>query len=249
MLLLAQQLGLSTFERDSLLLFAAIEFDPGMASLYAGAQGSPARNYPTFGHALAAVDDPSWDALSAHRPLRYARLIEINQPGATPLTSSALRVDERIVNFLKGLNVLDYRLATLANPVSTEMVKLADSQQALVEKILQQLHDAASEAVLPAVQLLGGDPGSKLDVARQVCTTLNRHLYRIGADALPQQVADVETFARLWQREDLLMPVALYVDAIDVNMGPSADTMRLIACSTGRRRWWPRPAGRRRNSG
>ena len=103
------------------------------------------------------------------------------------------------------------------------MVKLADSQQALVEKILRQLHDAASEAVLPAVQLLGGDPGSKLDVARQVCTTLNRHLYRIGADALPQQVADVETLARLWQRETFLLPVALYVDAENMDT-VSADT-------------------------
>jgi len=223
LLLLAERLGLSTFERDALLLCAAVEFDPGLVIPYAETQGNPVRNYPTFGLALAALDDPSWDALSAHRPLRYARLIEISQPGATPLTSSALRADERIVNFIKGLNVLDDRLATLLNPVTAGPASLAASQQALVETILQRLHDAISEMALPVVQLLGVDPGSKLDVACQVCASLNRRLYRIGTDALPQQAAEVEALARLWQRESFLLPVALYVDAENIE-GVSVDT-------------------------
>ena len=117
LILLVQRFGLSAFERDTLLLCAAIEFDPGLSSLYARAQGNPARNYPTFGLALSAFDDPAWEALSPHRPLRYVRLIEMNQPGATPLTSSPLRADERMVNFVKGLNVLDDRLATLMQAV------------------------------------------------------------------------------------------------------------------------------------
>ena len=222
LILLAQRLDLSAFERDTLLLCAAMELDPGMAALCARAQGNPARNYPTFGLALSAFDDAGWDALSAHRPLRYARLVEINQPGATPLTASPLRADERIVNFLKALNVFDDRLATLFNPVDAGgMLALAGSQQDVVETILQHLRQAAGESLLPVVQLVGADIGSKLAVARQVCEVLNRRLYRIGAEDLPSQVAEIETLARLWQRESLLLPVALYVEAEAVDGGPA----------------------------
>jgi len=214
LVLLAQRLGLSAFEQDTLLMCAAMEFDPGMASLCALAQGTPSRNYPTFGLALSVFDDPAWDAISAHRPLRDARLIEINQPGATPLTSSPLRADERIVNFLKGLNVLDGRLTTLVSRAGTyESLDLAESQRSAVETILQRLHDAMEESVLPVVHLLGADTGSKLGIANHVCATLDRRLYRIGAEVFPTQVPEIETLARLWQRETYLLPVALYIDA------------------------------------
>ena len=219
---LAQRFGLSDFERDTLLLCAAMELDPGLAALCARAQGSPTRNYPTFGLALSAFDDPRWDALSAQRPLRYAQLIVINQPGVTPLTASALGADERIFSFLKGLNVFDHRLDTLLDPVAADGgLMLAESQQAVVEILLQRLRQAAGESLLPVVQLLGADTGSKLAVAQQTCAALSRYLYRTGSEDLPSQVAEIETLARLWQRESLLLPVALYIDAEAVDGGPA----------------------------
>ena len=48
------------------------------------------RTAAPFALALALFDDPVWNALSPQNPLRYWRLVEINQPGATPLTASAL---------------------------------------------------------------------------------------------------------------------------------------------------------------
>jgi len=211
---LAQRLNLSTFERDTLLLCSAVEFDPSFGLLYARAQGSMARSNPTFSLALATFEDPAWDALSGQRPLRYAHLVEISQPGATPLTSSPLRTDERIVNFLKGLNVLDDRLATWLTPANGDAgTELAPSQQGAVGTIRQRLQDSVAESVVPVVQLLGSDSGSKLAVARQVCAGLNRRLYRVGVEAFPPQLAETETLARLWQRETLLLPVALYIDA------------------------------------
>jgi hypothetical protein len=214
LLLLAERFGLSAFERDTLLLCAAAEFDPGLASTFALAQGSQARPWPTFGLALSLLDDPAWEAVAAHRPLRYVRLLEISQPGGTPLTSSALRADERIVNFLKGLNALDDRLATLLDPVPEGAAEaLADSQRRVAETILRQLRDAIAESALPVVQLTSGDADSRLAVAGQVCAELNRRLYRIGAEGLPTQIPDVETLARLWQRETFLLPIALYIAA------------------------------------
>jgi len=213
LIILAQRLGLSPFERDTLLLCAAAEYDPGFTNLFTRVHGSSARNYPTFGVALAALDEPSWDALAAHRPLRQDRLIEINQHGATPLTSSPLRADERIVNFIKGLNALDERLAVVLTPVDTSVANAAESQKAAVESILKMLHDSMQESLLPVVQLVGVDGGSKLAITRQACATLNRGLFRVAAESLPQQLVEIEALARLWQRETFLLPVSLYIDA------------------------------------
>jgi hypothetical protein len=221
LLLLAQRLGLSAFERDTLLLCAAAELDPAMAALFAAAQGG-GRSHPTFALALQLFDQPSWEALSPHRPLRYARLIEINQPGATPLTASALRADERIVNYLKGLNVLDERLAALLAVAGDAAPVLSASQQQCAEQVLQRLRSAVSEASIPVVQLVGADPGSKLAIAGAVCDTLGRRLYRLALEALPTHKAEVENLARLWQRESALLPVALYLDAENLDTA-SAD--------------------------
>jgi len=71
LLLLAQRFGLSAFEVDTLLLCAASEFDPSIASLFGLAQGGQSRSYPTFSLALSVFDEPRWDVMSSRRPLRY----------------------------------------------------------------------------------------------------------------------------------------------------------------------------------
>jgi hypothetical protein len=218
LVVLARNFGLSDFERDTLLLCAAAELDPAMGTLFAAAQGNAGRSYPTFALALQAFAEPSWDALSAHRPLRYLRLLEINQPGATPLTAAALRADERVVNYIKGLNVVDERLsALLAVSAAGEAPALAPSQQTVAEDIVAYLRLSASSGDVPLVELLGADTGSKYDVATQVCAALNRRLYRIALDAMPNPKAEIENLARLWQRESLMLPVALYVDAEEID--------------------------------
>src|ERR1043165_1353027 len=215
--LLADSFGLSEFERDTLLLCAALEFDPYFASLCGLAQHNQTRNYPTFSLALSAFDDPRWDVTSSQRPLRYARLIEINQPGATPLTSAALRAEERIVNFIKGLNVLDDSLAGLFRAVpSDDNSTLAPSQESAVQTIVQRLPPASIE-LMPGVQLVGCDSGSRLAVAQKVCETTGHRLLRIAVDALPVNVAEMETLVRLWQREIVLLPLALYLDADELS--------------------------------
>lgn len=213
LMLLAQRFGLSTFERDTLLLCASLEFDPDFASLCAQAQGNRLKNYPTFSLALSALDDPRWDVMSAHRPLRYARFIEISQPGAMPLTSSPLRADERIVNYLKGLNAMDDRVAALLQTSGfSTAVPLAESQAAVAQTIVERLRDAASHSFMPVLQLVGADSGCRLAMAHQVSSGLHRTLYQMGVENLPSHISEIEVLARLWQRETLLLPVSLYID-------------------------------------
>jgi AAA+ superfamily predicted ATPase len=216
--ILGQRLGLSKFEQDVLLLCAAMEFDTRLPGLCARAQCDSARPYPTFALAMTLFHEPAWDAMSPQRPLRRLRLIEIHQPGATPLIASALRADERIVNFIKGLNYLDDRLSPSLQPFdATDEPALPPSQQAQVDDIQRQLATGEVGSRLPLVQLVGSDPSSKQMIARQIAARFNLTLLRLSADALPTDISEAKTFASLWEREHRLLPIALYIDAAEVD--------------------------------
>ena len=232
--LLAERLGLAPFETDVLLLCTAMELDPALPGLIAAVQGAP---HPSFALALRLFEQPSWDALAPQRPLRYLRLIEINQPGATALTAAALRADERVVAYAKGLNLPDARLEGLLR-YCPALPPIAPSQRAQAERIVAALHEHgaarqdedADPAALPLVQLLGGDAGSRLAIAAHACAAIGCRLYALPVQALPNARSELETLARLWYRESLLLPVALYLDAdeLDADAGESAAALRSL---------------------
>jgi len=251
LIMLGRQLGLSHFEREVLLFCAALELDTRIPALCAQAQDDQQHPYPTFALALALFDDPAWEALSPDRPLRYWRLIEINQPGAQPLTASALRADERIVSYLKGLNTLDDRLATFISPIDagpTSNDPLPLSQATAADSIIQYWQQAPGNAPLPIAQLLGPDPVSKQLIAARAAAALGRQVYCLAAEALPAQASELESLARLWQRESTLLPLALYLDAQEVDAAAqeqSPSLQRFLARAEGviflaTRETWPR---------
>ncbi len=242
LLLLGEQFDLSQFELDLLLLCAAMELDLGLVNLCARVQQAlnQPHAYPSFGLALGLFDDPAWDVLSPEHPLRYWQLIEINQPGAQPLLTSAIRIDERIVNYLKGFNHLDDRLEPLLIPFesSPDVAALSPSQHELVTRITDWVRSAIATHRSPVIQLLGTDGLSQQLVALQVAAELGIRLYRLPVDLLPTHAAELETIARLWQRESLLLPIALYLDAQETAGLPKVEgqappVQRLLARSQG----------------
>jgi hypothetical protein len=248
---LARRFGLSAFERDILLLSVAMELDTRIASLCARAQGSPSLAFPTFGLAYTLFESREWDARSPESPMRYWRLVELNQPWGQSLTASALRTDERIVNYIKGLTHLDDRLTPFVSPLgdSADIDSLPPSQREVANAVLRALE--RDQPHLQPIQLLGRDPESKRHVACAVAQRLGLTIYRLAAELLPTQAADLETLVRLWQRETLLMPVALYVDVSDVERTTESHAMplrRILARSGGvlfveARETWPIPQG------
>jgi hypothetical protein len=231
--MLADRLALSAFERDLLLLCIGMELDTRFPALCAQAQHDPSKPYPTFALAFAVLDAPSWDALSPQRPLRYWRLLEIHQPGAQPLIGAALAADERVVNFVKGMNYLDDRLSPLL--AALPPASLPPSQQAVADRLLDQLRHVPPGEPLPAVQLLGSDSVSKQAIAQTVAAAFGAQAYRLAAELLPAAVAEQETLLRLWQRESQLLPLALYLDAAEVEPGDATATWvrRFLARSSG----------------
>jgi hypothetical protein len=239
LLILAQRLGLSQFEQQVLILCLGMELDTGIAAWCARCQSDPARPYPTFALAFSLFEGASWDALSPERPLRYWRLIEVTQPAGQPLTTSALGADERITSYCKGLNYLDDRLLPLLAPVEPRATApdLPASHRDAIDTIIRRLKLAEANRSLPVVQLLGTDAASKSLVAGEVAGSIDLQMYRLPAQLLPTQAADIETFARLWQRESLLLPLALYVDALSGGTesitGPASPVTQLVERSEG----------------
>ncbi|MBD2066011.1 ATP-binding protein [Leptolyngbya sp. FACHB-671] len=244
LILLSYKLGLSEFEQWVLLLCVAMEFDTGIAHLCAEAQDHPNRPYPTFALALACFDQPEWGVVLPESPLRYWRLIEIHQVGNQPLMASALRADERIVNYLKGINYLDDRLESLVFPLNPwekgakeGILPLPASGREVAETMALQIKTAVEEQEFPIWQLTGIDKDSKVSIIRQFCQDLGLRLYRLPLELLPAQGTELETLARLWERESLLLPLALYVDVQGwdevANAGGMAGLRRFLSRSQG----------------
>jgi len=240
LVVLSHLFNLSRFERDLLLLCAGMELDTSVASLCARAQGDSHRPFPTFALALALFDEPAWDVLSPERPLRRWRLIEINQPGHMPLTVSPLRADERIVNYIKGLNYLDDRLAPLLFPLNLGAFSttLPASQKEAVDLIVRHLRCRRTNWYLPIIQLAGSDVQSKQLVAAHVTHALGLRLLRLPTGLMPSHAPELETLARLIEREMALWPFAVYVDQQDLEKSAMKDAnsqslQRLLARSNG----------------
>src|SRR5208282_2915620 len=132
--------GLSSFERDILVMCAGIELQADFAALCGAAQGDASRTFPTFGLALAALPNPHWSALSPGGPLRYWRVIEIKEgPG---LAQNPLRIDERILHFLTGVDCSDERLQSVVEPAVVRG-DLAPSQTGVARELAATWRTAA----------------------------------------------------------------------------------------------------------
>ncbi|MDP8993239.1 MAG: ATP-binding protein [Actinomycetota bacterium] len=197
--------GLSTFERDVLVLCAGMELDASVSALCAAAQGAH-HAYPTFGLALAALDQPHWSALVPAAPLRHWRLIELCD--AESLTTSRLRIDERVLHHLTGIQYLADELQASVHPVSTSR-PLPPSHAALAARIADHLVNHLGRG---HVALCGPDLAAQQEVAAAAYGSIGKRPHTLRADDVPAPPAERESFARIWEREAALGASGLVLD-------------------------------------
>jgi hypothetical protein len=210
--------GLSSFERKVLLMCAGAEMDSRFEVLYAAAHNDSRRVLPTFSVAMAACDDSHWSALSTARPLRGWDLLELTDGGT--MTTSPLRIAERILHYLAGVPCLDERLEALVKPV-IKPGPAAPSHRAACEKIAAVWSQDSCEPLIPVVQLTGVDWDAKRAVAAAACGLLGLNLYAVAAWRLPQSPAEIETFRKLWDREAVLSSSVLLLECDDPDAAES----------------------------
>jgi ATP-dependent 26S proteasome regulatory subunit len=216
---LCDRFGLSPFERDILLLCAGIELDSSFAALCASSQGDPSRPYPTFSLALAAFPGAHWSALSPAAPLRYWRMIEV---GSGPsLTSAAVRIDERILHYLTGIQFLDERLKGYASPCLIDLAgeDLVPSHRAVVGRIAGIWSGILPAQRWPVIQLYGPDAPGKRDIVTATCAYMGLSLLCLPAHFLPVNPTELEALVRLCDRESVLSlgAICLQCDDLDIS--------------------------------
>ncbi len=214
--------GLSSFERDVLLLCAGVELDSGLAAFVASAQ-TPPRAAVTFGFALATLAAPHWSALTPAGPLRRWRLLDVGA-GET-LTGSPLRVDERVLHYLSGISYLDERLSrTMERVQSTD--ELPEGQRLQSERIARACMECRA-SVSPVVHLYGVESESRRAVAAAICARLGLGLHAMAAADVPTHSVELDSFIHLWQRDSVLCGSALLIECEDGGSGETASRAAL----------------------
>lgn len=216
---ICRSFNLSKFEQKILLLCSGMELDGAFASLCAAANNDIHRPYPTFSLALSLFPDAHWSALSPVAPLRRWRLIEtLNNE---MLTTSQLKIDERVLHYLTGVLYLDEKLTGVIEPVISKD-RILPSHAELSTRLSERWVKSENGAGFPFLQLCGNEADDILNVAFAICTNLGLNLYRMNANYIPSSLNEAHSLIRLWEREAVLSSSALLLDcsSIDKSDGP-----------------------------
>ncbi|MEM9485957.1 MAG: ATP-binding protein [Cyanobacteria bacterium P01_F01_bin.116] len=209
---LSHSFGLTKFEQNVLLLCAGMELDSQWAQLCQTSSGSA---YPTFGLALSLFENASWGSLTPSAALRRYQLIEVGPGNA--LVTSPLRIDERILHYLTGVQYLDQRLQTLMHAVQTSNL-LVPSHQSFTDTIEHTWTQCSPRTQLPVIQLIGTDAISLRTVAVETCHRLGLELQELSAEALPTDWQQLKTLQTLCDREYRLSRMAVLLNCEDLEI-------------------------------
>ncbi|MGH7063563.1 MAG: ATP-binding protein [Stellaceae bacterium] len=202
--ILCEIFGLTPFERDVLLLCAGVELEGRFAEACAAAQRDPKRTSPSFSLALSALPGAHWSAVTRDRPLRHWRMVEV-LPGET-LVGSALRIDERILHFLAGVDCTEERLEGIVTPLAAGSA-LPGWLDPAVESAARALGEGER------VALVGGSAADRELAAAAALAAAGLRGWRLNAADIAANPADRERLARDWARESWLGRAGLLVQA------------------------------------
>ncbi len=221
----ASLFDLSEFERGLLVLCAGVEMDSKLAAQCGEANGPGHRACATFGLGMAVLPGAHWSALTPSGPLRKFRMVDVEPSHG--LTSAPLRIDERILHYLAGINILDARLQPILR-ASPSPVWIAEEHKAVAAAAIEIL--ASRPKRQPVLHFCGDDLQGQEDAAAVVAQGIGGALFVVRAEELPAPGAELEQFVVLWQRETLLSRGVLLVQCASGALTPGARhlTERLV---------------------
>ena len=208
---LVDAFALTPFERDVVMLLFAAELDPDFELLFGYVHDDVGRKYVSA-HLAAALFGGDARAFSAEGTLRRFALVHVDPPpqAAMPLAMRPLRLDERVVDHLRGVDRLADVVAEMLRPI--ESGPLADEHARLAETL-------AGES---AINLTGPSHSGKETLALAIATNAGRALHKLDPRRLPPLGAERNAAMKALEREARLMRLMYFVqaperDAPDVN--------------------------------
>ncbi|WP_299193950.1 ATP-binding protein [uncultured Erythrobacter sp.] len=218
--------ALTDFEGDVLLLAAASELDAECASIIARLQNGGAAS---FSLALAALPDAHWSALLPDAPLRRWGLVHLSSTASIP--RAELRIDERILHFMLGLDCCDPALRALFEPLE-DGLEIPSSLEPVKRRIQQNWAQVDTFDGRPDNLLLWGPDR---EVARALChaaaSQAGYGAIEVRLADLPAAPEELRSTMRLLKREALLTSswVALDCGALDPEGTARLDTVLTAA--------------------
>lgn len=220
---LRQRFDLSPFEMHVIALCAGLELDARFARLCAMSLAGQGHDGVSAGLALAVLPDPHWSAFAPQAPLRHWHLIEMS--GDVALIRAAIKLDERVLNFVLGIDACDRRLAGLLRPLTASGM-LPDSHQVQVDTLrdLWRAHPVAP----PLACIDTAHRRSARAVAAEACARTGWRALLVRSADLPSASGERALLARVLERECALLPAAIILDAdthAGVDLAPWVDEL------------------------
>lgn len=214
---IAAAFGLTSFERDLLLLCAGVEIDHALAAHVGQLQNDVERRHPSLALALSLFEYGHVSAWSAARPLHRWHLLEADQQLPTPMAS--LCIDPRILHALAGIHYIEPRLAPLLTSIPPPNA-LPPNRLSAAEELVSRLDLGNTNDF--ALLLAAECANDARACAAYACEQLDLSLYQLRADGIPCEPAGRELAARLVERECALAGRVILVD------GSASDPHRLL---------------------
>jgi SpoVK/Ycf46/Vps4 family AAA+-type ATPase len=223
---LSRLFGLSPFEEQIVVVCLAPELDLKYARLYAYLQDDISKKKPTVELILKLLCATPEQALHA-RPvfasqasLLRARILRLADDNDALLLTRALKLDERVVNFLLGFGTVDGAYADYVTldpepaepPNSTAPDEL---KTRLLEVARAHLKDSSSSSRKLIYQFHGASGAGKKSLAGWLCRQLDTPLLVVDLRRVMQRASDFEDAMKVILREALLQPAAIYLENFD----------------------------------
>jgi len=205
----ADQFGLSRFERSILLLCAGMELQSCFRDLCGKVHGNDRLDYPSFSLALSVLPEAHWSALLPDAPLRYWHLVEVRSPDT--LVMSRLYLDEHILHFLLGADSIDKRLAGLIHSLEPGD-RLPPSQHLQAEHLAALWREGRKP---PVILMRGNDLVAGRQIAAHSCSMLGVRPQLLWAQDIPVASESRSLLARLLTREYLLSSAVPVIAVFD----------------------------------
>lgn len=217
---------LTLFEMDIILVCLASELDLKYEKLYAYLQDDVTKKSPSVNLVLELLCINREEKANAracffnHSPLLKHRLVQFidgDEYQHIPLLSRRLKLDDRIVNFLLGFDVMDSGL----NSWAKMLIPQKDWTDILIEENIKEgflhlsgelLNERESDKKRIIIYLKGAYGTGKKSVAEAFCHELQLPLIFIDSRELLNIDLDFEEVLQCLFREALLQSAALYLE-------------------------------------